>query len=189
MNEKNPRFVPEEFCQPNGADSLVESLSDIADMGRSMEDQFGINPYRVFSIVTSWSGGAEGRGEESVISEREFTPRPTVDLKPVRARSVEGGTKEKGQIKMTNISPKMTEKEILAFFPRDLKTNEFAFIEVRHDERDGSTARRRFQVRGTPWRNAESFEWQCVLADQEENRSENGELNSPDLQFPPRFSG
>jgi hypothetical protein len=188
VSEKNPRFVPEQLCPPDAAGSLVESLGSIADMARDIADDLGANPYRVFSIVTSWSGGKEGRGEESVISEREFSPRPTIDLRPLRVRSIEGGSTEKGLVKMTKISPRMTEKEILAFFPRELKQNEFAFIEVRHDERDGQTARRRFQIRGTPWRDAKKFEWQCMLADQEAPRTEAGQLNAPQ-EFPPRYRG
>jgi NAD(P)H-flavin reductase len=52
------------------------------------------------------------------------------------------------------------------------------FVEVRVDERDGITQRRRFTVASPPARDAGRFEWTVEIEKQDEDRSRAGAVPS-----------
>lgn len=183
----NPRFVYDDPTCDCPIDSFTEEMGAVADEVREIRVEFGQRPYRVFSVVYEWSGGEEGRGELSIVSEREFRPRPHVDLRPTRHEMTAAGEKMVGSARLTEVSPRMTEEQIFAFTQMPLKRGQFSFIEVRMDERDGTqVVRRRYIVRDIPYRNAKKFWWEVPLQAQELPRTTSGELEAPSL-YPPRL--
>lgn len=158
---EDPRIGPNR--QPGC--SLVEGLGETVDGLRQFYTDFGLRPYRVFSVVVRWSGGESGRGDASVESEVELLPTPLVhDMKQLRGVSKSAGRDEEGGVKLTQISPRYTEDDIRTIFhTQPLPGDRDGFLEIRVDERDGKTQRRRFSVKGTPFRDTEKFEWSVRL--------------------------
>lgn len=170
--------------------SLVEDLGQTVDLLRQLYTDFGLRPYRFFSVVVKWSGGASGRGDATVESETELLPTPLVkDTKPIRGVSKPAGLDEEGGITLTQISPNYTEDDIRAIFhTQPLPADRDGFIEMRVDERDGSTIRRRFSIKGAPFRDASKFQWTARLRTQSHDRSREGaiqdDVSSPaEVQF------
>lgn len=164
--------------RPNPAPerSLVEDMHGVVNDARQMLTDFGLRPYRVFSVKVRWTGGAVGRGEPVVIEEREFLPTPEVSVRPVRRDLRAGGAVERGRTTLRQINPDLTEDEIrgLCHCGAQHATGVQGFVEVRIDERDGSTVRRRFTVASAPAREAGAFQWVVDLEKQDENRTRAG---------------
>lgn len=186
----NPRAVkPNEdpALRPNTlpGQSLVEELGATADDLRQLYTDFGLRPYRVFSVVVRWSGGASGLGDAVVVAETELLPTPLLkDMKPIRGVSKPAGRNEEGGITLTQISPRYTEDDIRGLFhTQPLGEALDGFLEVRVDSRDGQTLRRRFSVKGAPYRDAGKFEWSARLRVQYANRSREGAVQD-DVQSP-----
>lgn len=172
---QGPRGAP----APNG--TLVESLGSTVDSLRQLYTDFGIRPYRVFSVAVKWSGGSVGRGTASVLAECEFLPTPLLQEWSVRGAPRSGGLPERGDARLSQISPLYTEDQIrslsfcpaqatLPTFPRDIE----GFIEVRMGHRDPHALRRRFTIAGPPYRSADGFEWRVKLLRQDQDRSRDG---------------
>jgi hypothetical protein len=159
--------------------SLNESFSSLADDMRQMLTDFGMRPYRVFSVITEWSSGELYRGDERVVSEKEFLPTPLVDLRPIYTTMTEAGLMESGDLFMREISPSLTEDQVrqLCFNGEPLGAGQQGYIEIRHDTRkEMLTERRRFTVRGAPWHDAEKFEWVVSLSEEEGARERDGSI-------------
>lgn len=163
-------------CNPSA--SLVEQMGSVVDDLRQLNTDFGLRPYRVFSMRVRWTGGDVGRGECVVVSEREFLPTPRFDdMSGVSSTLRSGGLAERGTTKLREISPRYTEDEVrgLLCCSLTLAPGVEGWIEVAMDSRDGSTQRRRFVVSGVPFRNAGRFEWTANLLRQDQDRSRSGE--------------
>lgn len=164
--------------------SLVEDLADVVDDLRQLNTDFGLRPYRVFSVVYRWTGGAKGRGDAVLESETEFLPTPNItEVDQLRGQLTSGGTDEQGRIRMDEISPRYTEDDIRALFHvQPLPDGDEGFLEMRVDQRDGSTARRRFTTQNVPMRRADKFDWTVRLLEQQPPRSRSGVLPQPGLR-------
>lgn len=174
----NPRFIrPNDELQPIDSPelSLAEQLGGLVDDARTMLSELGLRPYRVWLVTVRWAGGEIGVGEPIVLSEREFLPTPYVDTRPLSTELKSGGRTDNGFLRLTEISPRYTEDEIWGLF--DAANGEQVFIEIRIDERDGKTERRRFVVRGQPWRDAENFQWVVSLSTEQQARTRDGVFN------------
>lgn len=158
--------------------SLVDSLGDVVDDMRQLATDVGLRPYRVFSVVTRWTGGARGQGREVLELERELLPTPKlVEPRGLRRDPGPAGAVERGEMRLVEVSPRYTEDDIRALFhTQPLPDGRQGFIEVRIDERDGSTVRRRFAVTGVPFRDVDRFQWTVRLVRQDEDRGRAGEL-------------
>ena len=183
--QRNPRAV-----QPNtdGALhqnpvpelSLVESLGPTVDGLRQIFTDVGMRPYRVFSVVVRFSGGEPGRGREEVASETELLPTPKLDVRPVTTVILSGGRVERGGARLSEVSPRYTEDDIRALFRvKPLPAGHVGYIESRIDGRDGVTQRRRFAVKGAPFRDAENFQWIVQLGSEDGERSRDGTPRGP----------
>ena len=181
----NPRPIPPDrntalHPNPQPQLSLVESMGPVADSMRQLLTDFGMRPYRVFSVVVNWSGGEEGRGVEQVIQETELLPTPLVDLSRLRAPMTQGGRAEQGYYVMEEVSSQFTEDDIRTLFHvQPLPKGKIGYIEVRMDRRDGEAKRRRFTVRGVPQRRADEFDWRVNLSSQDQARLRNGQPDRP----------
>lgn len=161
--------------------SLVEELGDEVDDLRQLYTEFGLRPYRVFSVVVSWPGGAVGRGKPVVVSEAEFLPTPEVrDMQGINNVARAAGVVERGQVQLRQLSPRYTEEDLAVLFHQQpLPPAHQGWIEVRIDRRDGATKRRRLFPQAIPYRKAAGFEWRANLTSQDERRSRFGEPNVP----------
>lgn len=184
LPRQNPRFpTPNEdgglHPARNPGGGLVECLGSIVDDLRQINTDFGLRPYRLFSVVTRWSGGQHGRGEESVVSEVEILPTPNVFMDRLSGVLKAGGRDEDGPMTVNEISPRYSEEDISAIFHQQpLPPGFTGFIEMREDTRDGElVTRRRFVVQGVPMRRADDFDWQVKLTIQEPARNVFGQLN------------
>jgi hypothetical protein len=160
--------------------SLVEQLGPVADDLRQIATDLGARPYRVWSVVVRWTGGKKGHGQVVVCSERELLPTPVVTVR-TRYDQTEAGRLERGVTSLREISPRYTEDDIEALFPRCLERSEEAYIETRIDERDGTTRRRRYAIVGAPVRHATRFEWTVDLTPQDDRRTRRGAAVAPEV--------
>jgi hypothetical protein len=172
---QDPALHP--VCNPTA--TLVDSFGHLVDDLRQIAVDFGLRPYRMFSIVTAWSGGEKGRGQEFVVSEVELLPTPSVDVSSLQGEMTAAGLNENGVLRVTEVSPRYTEDDIYSIFHvQPLPAGHFGFIEVRLDCRDGNARRRRFVVSGAPQRRADQFDWSVRLLEQWQPRDRNGTLPS-----------
>jgi len=152
-------------------------MAKVADDIRQLYTYFGQRPYRAFSVVVEWSGGVVGRGTPKNIAEEELLPTPKTTLATVKEVMKSGGIVERGNIILTEISPRYTEDQVKQLFHcgAPLPENQEGFIEIRVDQRDGLTENRRFRVRDVPERVAWDFFWRVNLHKQELNPNRLGE--------------
>lgn len=154
--------------------SLAESLGDVVDDARQLLTDFGLRPYRVFSVVVKWSGGEVGRGHAELVRETEILPTPKMGaeqtgISTLENRMTSGGTSERGTVRMTGVSPRYTEDDIHDLFHvQPLPLGHDGYLEVRVDQRDGRTICRRFTAL-VPSRRPEKFDWVVPLRRQSEN--------------------
>ena len=193
MGPNNPRpgmppGPPGQHPNPAPRASLVEDLGSVADDLRQLYTDFGLRPYRVFSVLQHWSGGRVGAGTVAVVREIEFLPTPLVDVLPVKRRVTEGGFTEDGDTWLRQISPRLTEDEVQNLVaPGGLQPGDDPFIEVRMDARDGLSERRRYTVQGPPARDAGGFEWKVRLVKANPDRGRQGETSGERQAFPERL--
>lgn len=175
MNPKSPNRDPR-LHGVDGSRTLADELAEVVDDGRQLAADFGLRPYRVFSVRIRWSGSTVGAGEPSVVLEEEFLPTPRVNLDKLRREPREpGGWVERGTLRMDRVSARYTEDQIDALcVGRSAPANEERLIEVRVDDRHGLTRRRRFTVSGVPFLRAERFEWVVDLLPQDDARERDG---------------
>ena len=192
-----PNTDPKVCASGSPLTTLTEELGAVADDMRQLNTDFGIRPYRMFSVVYQWTGGEVGRGEPQLIFEEEFLPTPKltlvglVDRGYIRASVEEvaeaGGSVERGTISVIEISPRYTEDQINWLFRQggDLDPGQIAFIEIAMDQRDGLAPRRRFTVSSVPQRNADKFYWSVELIRQELDRDRFGNPIDSATGLPP----
>lgn len=156
--------------------SLGAELSEVVDDARGLIADLGLAPYRVFSVLEQWSGGSRGRGEVSILAEREFTPPPVLNYRPIRRELGSAGVVERGEVTLERISPRYTEDEIRSFFPVSLERGQYVYIEARFDGRDGGTPqRRRFTIASVPYLEIpRRFQWVVRLRPQDDPRDDAG---------------
>ena len=156
--------------------SLGDDLSGVVDEAYGLVAELGLRPYRVFSVVEQWTGGARGRGDVRVIREVEFTPPPVLNYRPIRRQLGSAGVVERGEVTLERISPRYTEDEIRSMVPTNLERGQYAYIEARFDGRDGGTPqRRRFTIASVPYLEIpRRFQWVVRLRPQDDPRDAAG---------------
>jgi hypothetical protein len=115
----------------------------------------------------------------------ELLPTPLlVELSGVRKEATPAGVEERGGATLRQISPRYTEDDIYALFhTQPLPTDRDGFLEIRIDARDGVTTRRRFAVKGVPFRDADKFEWRARLTKVDSDRTRAGAVTD-DIESP-----
>ncbi len=142
--------------------SLVEDLGAIADDIRQIATDLGARPYTVHAVRVRWSGGEVGRGEPQPPTDVQVLPTP--DFRPSLDRPADSaGAVERGDATLVGVSPRYTESDLETMFGVGASAAEECFIEVRIDERDGSTVRRRFTLAKPPERRPTRCDWRIVL--------------------------
>ena len=157
--------------------SFAESILPAIDAARQIPVDLGLRPYKVHSVVLKWSGGAPGKGTAKVESDIPFLPVPTIEWDSGHdKRALSGGVVERGSATLTKISLRYTEDDLAALFHSSpLPADREAFIETRIDQRDGQTVRRRYAIKGLPYRDqSKKWEWRVKLIAQDADRERDG---------------
>lgn len=93
--------------------SLGECLKAVADCARDIPVQLGLRVYDVRIVVTRWTGGARGLGQEVVARETLILPVPSVEgLEGLDDATTAVGRVEEGGITVRGISGAYTEEEL-----------------------------------------------------------------------------
>ncbi len=145
-----------------GGDDLFGDLSGIVDEARQLVSDAGLRPYRIFSVLESWTGGRPGVGE-LCRTETEWLPTPVLDFRSIRREYKAAGSVERGSVRLRKVSPNLTEAEIRRLCSCDGRTTSTAIIE----ERKNGGETRRFIIDGAPYLDAERFEWIVPLRKQD----------------------
>jgi len=150
--------------------SLANELGLVVDDLRQLYTDFGLRPYRVFSVVVRWASGTVGYGEVQECTRTEILPTPNVVMRGVNNQATDVGIHEVGSIRIDEISPNYTEADIDELFAmQPLPKGYEAFWEVHVDRRDGRTVRRRFVPADAPFRDAENFQWSGRFTKQDDD--------------------
>jgi len=162
--------------------TLAHELIPVVDEIRDINAQLGIRPYEVSMIKTRWSGGERGVGVEEVVECRKIMPYPKVSTLNALDTVVQAvGEQEMGQIRVTEISARYSENELLGKQAdgSDVPADQDFYWEVRLLAMDGRGWRRKFTVSAAPsliMANGNgSLEWQVTLMRAIADRTREGE--------------
>lgn len=181
-----PSDLPGIGPAPSPERTFGNELQTTVDEIRQIVTDLGFAPYRVFSILIRWTGGAIGRGQATCVEEKEILPTPRVtETSGVQGELRSAGVVERGSVVLDRISAGYTEDELRSLFmlapvgaeapASGLRPGEQVFVELRVDARDGLTERRRFIVVGVPYRDQKNMQWKVRLQRQDVERARNGE--------------
>lgn len=171
------------FTKLSGTDlsrTLASCLIPVADSVRDIYTQLGLRTYSIKIIRTSWSGGRRGVGIEYIKEQLDVLPTPKISsmdeitevLQPI-------GLDELGSIRLSEISGRFTEDELLGRIPNGIPIDkdEQVFYEIEFPRADGiSGVKRRFVPRSAPYYEASTLQWSVRLERTREDRSRNGDL-------------
>jgi len=152
--------------------SLIESLADVVDDARQIAVDLGARPKTVHAVRVRWSGGEIGRGEPLVVADVALLPTPKVSESGLDRPLSSGGAQERGDVVLTGVSTRYTEDELAIYLAAAGVEAHEAFFEIRLDERDGSTTRRRYTLAKPPERRL--FDWRVTLRRQDTDRARSG---------------
>jgi hypothetical protein len=109
--------------------NLIDSLVDVIDDLRgSLHPQFGVRPFRVYTVLRQWTGGMVGAGDfiDTIV---ELTPQPRVhQWDGYKWVLLAAGTHEDGKIRLTEVSLRYTYSEIA---PSDMQFDSEKFLRNR----------------------------------------------------------
>jgi len=144
--------------------TLVEDLAEVADDIRQIATDLGARPYTVHAIRVRWEGGEVGRGEPVPSFEVQLLPTPKLSgISSFDRYNAEAGAVERGDMVLTGVSPRYSESDIDTMFGVDAGPDEECFVEVRIDQRDGNTIRRRFALAKPPERRPTMCDWRVSI--------------------------
>lgn len=177
--------VADPYLGDSPQNTLVEEMARVIDDIRTLHVDYGTRAYRMLSVVYRWSGDQKEVGVPVLVSERELWPRPRVNLAPVNRDMVAGGSDERGNVLVSEVSVRYTEDE-LTF--KGLNPGEYGFFELLIDSRDGTTVRRRLVLDDVPHKDLEkSFEWRFSARIQDSPRNRDGTFGDVPSFYPERF--
>jgi hypothetical protein len=166
---------------------FAQDMIEVADEIRQLNTDFGLRPYRVFLVHQQWTGPARGMGEPREISRVELLPTPEVADMTATGRSLHAiGLVEDGSLKLSEISARYTEDELLGrtpdvrdpLLPRTGKKNVEFYYEVVHQRRrDDPAARRRYVPDAAADLKPGQFGWTVHLKKQQGDAARDGGLS------------
>jgi hypothetical protein len=153
--------------------TLGRHLIPVVDHARDLYTRLGVRPYQVLLVRTSWSGGARGDGQESVVSEEPLLPTPRVHgLEDVERAQQSVGAIEQGDVRVDQISARYTEDHLrgLGAAGERIPADQSFYWEVRVVTPAGPADRRRFTLKSAPELNLTRSQWVVKLARAVEDR-------------------
>lgn len=149
--------------------TLIDSLTKTVDNLRDIYTQFGARQYQVLLVWTRWSGGERGLGGEDIVRELPLLPTPMISsLDAVRRDLIQVGIEEAGQVKVTQLSPRLNEdllvgKAVAVPLGTDLPEDMNFYWEIFFPRVSAHGVRRRFIPKSAPNKNPTKFEWTIEL--------------------------
>lgn len=158
--------------------SLASRLAPVADRVRQLNTRFGVRPYRVYMVWTRWGGTERGEGGEQLVRRTEILPTPMVrSLDNVAFSPWHAGVLQVGSVRVTEVSAVAYGEDVLrGLDPALIEGLDLCaanvsvpepwdfFYEVVEDRRGGECPDRpRFRLANTPFRVAETQEWNFTL--------------------------
>jgi hypothetical protein len=137
----------------------------VADDIRQLRTELGASPYTVHAVRIRWSGGEVGRGEPSPSLDVQLLPTPKMSsgVSAFDRANEAAGAVERGDMTLTGVSPRYSESDFDTMLGVGGDPAEECFIEIRIDQRDGQTIRRRFTLAKPPERRPTMVDWRLVL--------------------------
>lgn len=164
-------------------ETLANKLVPVVDRIRHLSALFGVRPYRVFLVHSTWTGGESGVGNE-VVRAREIVPPPRVKEIGSMTEVLEAtGTTETGDVEVDRISARYTEDDLLGRTPdlRDpnaqrttVEGADFFWEVIETRPSTPYPVVRRFAVRGVPELRRGAAEWVVRLVKQDYDRGRRG---------------
>lgn len=156
--------------------SLAARLGCVADSVRGLNTKLGLRPYTVRLVHTRWSGRRRGTGVELVARETDIVPTPAIqDMAMLRDLLVAPGRDEQGEVRITEISMRFTEDQLMGRNPDGSVAADLDFFwEVLFPQADGSAIRRRFTPSGPPILQPDKQQWVIDLLRASEDRMRDG---------------
>lgn len=176
---------PPPFTTLSGADlsrTLGQGLIETVDSLRDLHAQFGLRPYRVRIIVTEWTGGERGLGEEVVVRSTELLPVPKVSDVSALAKELSSiGLEEAGSLMVSEISGRfgegvLTGHDAAGNPPEQQQSFQWEVLFLTPGEAGDFGVRRRFFPSSAPTYDAAGFQWRVTLARAHPERLPNGEV-------------
>jgi len=163
-------------------DSLVASLTNTVDSIRQIATDLGARQYQVSLVWTRWSEGRRGAGVEEIVERVVLLPTPLVeDFSALTAEVLAIGSAERGQVRISEISPRYTEDQLRGYHGdgRPADEDEQFYYEVFFPRAAGSTvkgSRRRFVLTGTPNYLPLKFAWSVNVTRAYDDTDDDGHL-------------
>ena len=160
------------------ANTLIPSLTNVADNIRNIATTLGARPYEVALIWTQWAGGERGHGAQQIVKRVPLLPTPYVkDIATMNTQLTNIGIAEMGTVRVSEISPSYNEDFLNGILegtriPKDVSF----FWEIYYPQPNGVGVRRRMTPKTPPTYHADKFQWQIVLTRESEDRARNGDL-------------
>ena len=156
--------------------SLANRLYPIADRLRQFCTTFGIRPYRVFLVWTTFDGDERGEGTEREIARHELLPTPKIaELTSLAENAYSAGVLSTGTLRVDKISAGFTAAELTGLAvpgmnqQPDMPPRVDFWYEVREDGRGtDQPVPLRFRLSGVPYRAAGKVSWTVMLERQDE---------------------
>ena len=145
--------------------TLTAKLGCLADSVRDLNTVFGQRPYTVSLVHTRWTGGVRNEGAEEVLDVVPLLPTPKVTgLDAMLYRQETVGRIEEGDVRVTQISPSMTEDQLNGLGPNGepIPDDQCFYYEVGFLQADGTTIRRRY-TNAVPVYQPEKLGWVVTL--------------------------
>lgn len=181
-HQKQCTCCGEDFTVLEGRDlatTVISALTPCVDSIRDIYTQFGARPYTVSLVWTRWSSGTRGRGVEEVVAIIPVLPTPKVqDLAALSRDVLEVGTDEVGNIRVSEISPRFNEDELLGRGSdgTPIPGDQSFYWEVYFPRPSSAGVRRRFTPKGVPNYAPTKFQWWIDLEKAYEDRSRGGDV-------------
>lgn len=171
------------FTQLTGhefANTLVYSLTGVADELRDLYTCFGARAYTVSLLWTRWSAGERGQGVEELVRREDLLPTPKVaEISSLRRDLQTIGVEEVGSLRVSEISPRYNEDMLVGRsdsgtpIPREVSF----FWEIAFQRPPGQEGvRRRFTPKSAPSYDPLRFQWSIDLLRASEDRTRRGAL-------------
>lgn len=156
--------------------TLAHRLRRQVNRLRQFSTKFGLRPYRVFLVWTTFDGEERGEGTEREIARVEILPTPKVaELASLQQGPYSAGVLSTGTLRVDRISAGFTQAQLTGLdVPgkgqvADMPGRVDFWYELREDGRGGDRpVPLRFRLSAQPTRQAGNVSWTVVLERQDE---------------------
>jgi len=163
--------LPRPLTPQQAKRTLANRLIRPADRLRQVATRFGVRPYRVFLVWTTWDGEVRGEGTEREYARVEILPTPKVaELTSLQQAAYGAGVLGTGTLRVDRVSETFSAAQLQGLqIPgrrqdEDMPRNIDFWYELREDGRGSDEpVPARFRLAATPYRGAGRVCWTLVV--------------------------